>query len=266
MVMDLIKKMKIFGMLRKIKKRIITTYARVMSNRKKIKKYKDSCNGKRCFIIGNGPSLSIEDLEKLKDEDCFATNRIYRIFDKTSWRPKYYFSQDTKRLEEALSDLGLICEECENVFLNSMLAKKVDLKLTKKINFFYVNIKEYFPNLPEFSLDFSKCAFEGFTVVYACIQAAVYMGYSEIYLLGLDHSYNISLKANGEIEKDAQSNNYMKGLEGSIGFLPQLEKTTLAYRKAKEICLEKSIIIKNVTRGGKLEEFIRVDLDRVLEE
>ena len=32
--------------------------------------------GKRCFIIGNGPSLRVEDLEKIKDEYTFAANRM----------------------------------------------------------------------------------------------------------------------------------------------------------------------------------------------
>ena len=33
-----------------------------------IKKYKDLHKGKRCFIIASGPSLRIEDLERLKNE------------------------------------------------------------------------------------------------------------------------------------------------------------------------------------------------------
>lgn len=50
--------------------------------------------GKRCFIIGNGPSLCAEDLDKLKDEYTFAANRIYEIFYLTEWRPTYYFVVD----------------------------------------------------------------------------------------------------------------------------------------------------------------------------
>ena len=46
----------------------------------KIKKLKDNYIGKRCFIIGNGPSLRIEDLNCLKGEYTFAANRIYEIF------------------------------------------------------------------------------------------------------------------------------------------------------------------------------------------
>jgi len=49
---------------------------------------------KKALILGNGPSLSELDFEYLKtreDIDTFACNRIDLIYDKTDWRPDYYF-------------------------------------------------------------------------------------------------------------------------------------------------------------------------------
>jgi hypothetical protein len=63
---------------------------------KALKSFKNTHTGKRCFIIGNGPSLKAEDLEQLKNEITFAFNRIYYIFDQTSWRPTYYCAEDNK--------------------------------------------------------------------------------------------------------------------------------------------------------------------------
>lgn len=37
-----------------------------------IRTLKNTKKGKRCFIVGNGPSLTVEDLNKLKEEDTFA--------------------------------------------------------------------------------------------------------------------------------------------------------------------------------------------------
>ena len=82
-----------------------------------IKQLKNSSQNNRCFIIGNGPSLKIADLEKLKGEDCFACNRIYNLYDKTTWRPKYYCSQDSKVLEQIKGDLQFAIENCELCFL-----------------------------------------------------------------------------------------------------------------------------------------------------
>jgi hypothetical protein len=36
--------------------------------------------GKRCFILGNGPSLQKTDLTRLRDEYTFGLNRIYMLF------------------------------------------------------------------------------------------------------------------------------------------------------------------------------------------
>ena len=51
---------------------------------------KDLHCGKRCFIIGNGPSLAMADLDRLQDEITFASNRITLAFEETRWRPTYY--------------------------------------------------------------------------------------------------------------------------------------------------------------------------------
>lgn len=46
--------------------------------------------GRRAFLVGNGPSLRISDLDRLKHEITFASNRIFLAFDQTEWRPTYY--------------------------------------------------------------------------------------------------------------------------------------------------------------------------------
>lgn len=238
------------------------------SSVKKLKNLKNTKTGKRCFIIGNGPSLSINDLEKIKGEDSFAVNRIYRIFDKTEWRPTYFFAQDTRIVDEIKDDVGTLLRECSSVFLNSSIYKQIKYGMKKKDNLYFIYIDtdtiNCYPNLPEFSENISERFHEGFTVTYACIQMAVYMGYSEIYILGIDHSYNANRKPDGTVEENKNVQNYMPGIEGKLVFLPQLDKTTLAYRKARMVCDEKKIIIKNATRGGMLEEFERVDFDELV--
>jgi hypothetical protein len=41
-------------------------------------------------VIGNGPSLRPEDLDRLGSEITFASNKIYLVFDQIAWRPSYY--------------------------------------------------------------------------------------------------------------------------------------------------------------------------------
>ena len=50
---------------------------------KSLRKFKDIHKGETCFIIGNGPSLKVEDLTRLHKlgVPTFAFNRIFCIFD-----------------------------------------------------------------------------------------------------------------------------------------------------------------------------------------
>ena len=60
------------------------------------RKFQNYYKGGRCFILGNGPSLNLDDLETLKknNEVVLASNNFYRWFDKTKLRPDFYFISD----------------------------------------------------------------------------------------------------------------------------------------------------------------------------
>lgn len=234
---------------------------RRLSSKKKFNSLKNICKGKRCFIIGNGPSLTIDDLNCLKNEDTFGVNRIFKIFNQTDWRPTYYCTQDSRMLEEIYKDLEPLCDICKYVILNSSVKRLMNGLERENLFYLFLNIKPYNNQLPEFSEDICEGVIEGSTVTYACIQLAVYMGYTEIYLLGIDHNYSFTACEDGSATQDDPSKNYMKGLEGNLVFAPQLDKSTLAYRKAALVCKKKNVVIKNATRGGKLEEFERVNFD-----
>ena len=52
----------------------------IRNKSKRLRNLKGVAAGKRCFIVGNGPSLTVEDLERIQNEDSFACNYIFRIF------------------------------------------------------------------------------------------------------------------------------------------------------------------------------------------
>lgn len=105
-----------------------------------------------------------------------------------------------------------------------------------------------------FTDDFSIRSYIGTTVTYTCMQLAVYMGFREIYLLGVDFSYGNSKK---NISYTHFYESY-KPEEKGIGYVKQV---TLAYESAKQYTDSHEIKIYNVTRGGKLGIFERVDFD-----
>lgn len=228
-----------------------------------LSKFKQQKKGKRCFIIGNGPSLTLEDLNLLKNEDCFATNSIYKLFGSIDWRPTYYVSQDLKVIDDLSGDLGLIANSCPYVFLNSYICNKYpDVFKENNVFAFFVNTYDDGVHFPGFSFDMANEICEGYTVTYACIQMAVYMGYSKIYILGCDHNYAATYALDGSIRVDnSVNNNYMSLMDHKLINLPRLDKTTLAYMKARTVCENNNIEIYNSTRGGKLEVFERKSFD-----
>lgn len=219
-----------------------------------------SQNGKRCFIIGNGPSLSVNDLNSLLKEDCFATNEIHRIFDKTQWRPKYYLLMDrySKTTTEELEKL-----EADYIFLGDYYWRyhKVNRKDVICLHQRYcLNTRKM-----KFSNDISQGIYISATTSYGMMQIAAYLGYSEIYLLGFDHSYTFELNKLGKVHKtDSETNHFFKDdlPEDIIANVKEMEQS---YRMFKRYCDMQGIVVKNATRGGKLNVFDRIDFANLVE-
>ena len=227
-----------------------------------IRSLKDTKKGKRCFILGNGPSLTVNDLNKLKDEDTFAFNRIYFMFDKTDWRPTYYMCVD-------VGVLGMNLPEIEKLGLPKIILSDVARSKVKeqKDNIHYIydfsrfKINRFGFDSPYISEDVSDHCCFCFTVTYDAIQLAIYMGYSEIYLLGVDHNYSVKVDAKGRVTRDESVRDYFEGLEKTAITAMNYEATTAAFEAARKYADTHGIVMKNATRGGKLEAFERVDFD-----
>ncbi|MDR2410560.1 MAG: hypothetical protein LBE13_20955 [Bacteroidales bacterium] len=104
----------------------------------------------------------------------------------------------------------------------------------------------------KFSGDAGSVVYDGYSVVFSMLQIAVFLGFGKIYLLGCDCNYESDL------------NNFADYGHGST---PQKTITTAmieALREAKKYADLHNIKIYNATRGGMLEVFERVDLDKVL--
>lgn len=237
---------------------------RLKKDRKVIEKYHNLYQGKRCFIIGNGPSLRVEDLEKLKGEITFGTHRIYTLFGDTSWRPSFYFAQDYRMIKEDFDSISAISSK--EKFIGMVPWSRYPH--IQGATFAHINLKSFYPEPPEFSDNVAKEFYEGQTVTYMCLQFAVYMGFTEIILLGVDHNYSVVLKADGKVQVNEGVKNHFSADVGHTEVnpndnLPQLDKTGLAYVTANEYAEKHGVKILNATRGGKLEAFERVDFDSI---
>lgn len=229
---------------------------------KELAKLRGIHEGKRCFVIGNGPSLTAKDLECLKNEYTFAFNRIYYIFDQTEWRPTFYCTQDEKIVRNSLRD---ICNQIstEYIFAPINLKWYFELELETK---FYFSQKQTASEaeIPAFSENIAHEICVGNTVTYTAIQIAAYMGFSEIYLLGVDHSFHVSQDTEGNIIVDPTVKDYFcseYNKDKNELFIPKPDVSTLSYMAAWQYAKNHNLQIYNSTRGGKLEVFPRKDFD-----
>ncbi|WP_160722235.1 6-hydroxymethylpterin diphosphokinase MptE-like protein [Bacillus sp. USDA818B3_A] len=221
----------------------------------KLKMLKNIHTGERCFIVATGPSLTIEDLEKLKNEITISMNSICLAFNETSWRPTYYGIQDERvysKLREQIEQLEVECK-----FISDTILNKERINLSKCDYIFPLDMlhHNYNPSklTTKFSKDPYKAIYSGFTVTYSLIQMAVYMGFKEIYLLGADCNYSSDMKHHFKEHGIVDSSFLLAG-----------ERMVSSYKVAKEYADRHHIKIYNATRGGMLEVFERVDLDKVL--
>ncbi|MBQ2753169.1 MAG: DUF115 domain-containing protein [Firmicutes bacterium] len=231
-----------------------------------IRGLKDSHEGERCFIIGNGPSLKIEDLDLLKDEFCFAFNRIFQVFDKTEWRPDIYMCVDKNVFKDSCNDLYdfefpiLLTSEVKGM---GGLDKKKNVVFVENYVPFLINRYKRTKDIP-FSTDASVCMYGGATVTYTALQLAVYMGFKSIYLLGIDNSYSHTVDSKGRISVDNKVRNYFDGLKTMPYTLQAIETVNAAYESAAKFAGENGLKIINATRGGNLKNFPRASLEDVL--
>ncbi len=217
-----------------------------------IAKLKGIHAGKRCFIVATGPSLRMEDLERLREnrEICISVNSIFKAFVKTKWRPDYYVIGDMKAVRMWKDDV--LQMDVENKFVADTAWIFDDEKVKGNIHKWHVFLGKHDENEIKFSANFARGGYCGRTIVYdGALQMAAYMGFSEIYLLGTDMSYL------GEADKH-YGHFYEEKVLTSYGYGEVVLK---AYETARRYAKEHNIKIYNATRGGKLEVFERVDFD-----
>lgn len=237
-----------------------TKYAKAM------KKLHNKHSGESCFIIGNGPSLSVDDLNILKEKniDTFAVNRIYKIFPQTNWRPTYYVNTDYVLIKDCIDEVNKI--EAREKFIPLQNKYYHGINVSKATYFFRNDIRSN--DQPEgFSLDCTNQVNVRGTVTIDCIQLAMHLGYKNIYLLGIDHNFDKIITENGEVIVDTSVNNYFcEDYDNDVASQVQhdLGTTTLAYMDVKKFIDDTDVNIYNASRKTKLEVFLKVDFDEVI--
>lgn len=221
--------------------------------------------GRRGFVIGNGPSLKVEDLERLQGEICIASNKIYLAFERIAWRPTYHTVVDPIVIQKIGAKLG---DHIASTHVPERLVDAIDPRC--QVNGFrYLGAVEGDPRERIcFSDDLGMGVYGGFTVTFENLQFARHLGLDPVYLLGCDHYYSgeSNAKPRELTTHSGSATHFVPNYRepGEVSYAAPIREMTLAYQHAAEYARRHAWTLCNATRGGHLEVFPRVDLDRLL--
>ena len=221
----------------------------------KLKELHNAYKGKRIFLIGNGPSLKPEDLDVLakNNEISIACNRIYKIFAQTIWRPTILTVSDADfigRFGKEIDEVDSLKIVADHYHRNYNCSQSL-----KVFSFIHLIDEPYGTNHPQISSDICEGVFWGFTVIYEiALHLAIYMGASEVILLGVDMDNYAQHFCEDYLDGEA-----LQSLV--LDKMIKMEKHFIPFETAKLYSEQHNISIKNATRGGALEIFERVDFD-----
>jgi hypothetical protein len=170
-------------------KSITGLYGRTLVARNR--RFLNTHTGERCFVLATGPSIREEDLTPLRNECCIAVSEFYRHQHYGLIRPAYYaFAPNHPPFtdDDMLRELAEI-KECSNEEMFFFAAS--DRAVVERSNL----VTDW--NRVQY-LDFRRIDYRGkidlaaplprpCSAAVIAVWIAIYMGFSEIYLLGCDH-------------------------------------------------------------------------------
>jgi hypothetical protein len=222
------------------------------SSIRQLAQYKDVHRGKRCFIIGNGPSLKQMDLTLLRDELTFGVNRIYLMFPELGFPVSYYLSVNSLVIEQC-------AEEIRSLTIPKFLSWRSHklIRPTPDMIFLHTTYTGR-----KFARDARGRIWEGATVTNVALQLAFHMGFQQVILIGVDHNYTTQGKPNTTVvSKGEDPNHFHAGYFGK-GFrwqLPDLDTSEIGYAMARQAYESAGRQVLDATVGGKLTIFPKVE-------
>ena len=222
--------------------------------------------GQRAFLIGNGPSLNRTPLHLLKNEFTLCFNRFDLMFERLGWRPTMYMCVDDRVAEDIASRINEIIPLVKFAFFPDIHSKGLDFRqfIEDAHNVFWLSLK--YEKSGVFHNDLPNCN-KGGTVTFSGLQVLAFMGFSPIYLVGVDMDYKDHATAvkhdqeNWTATQNDDPNHFDPRYFGAGAKYhhPQLEHLLPWLQHAKENLDRKEVKVLNAGIGGSLEIFPRVD-------
>lgn len=235
-------------------------------NIRRFHELKGKYKGKRIFILGNGPSLNQMPLYLLKDEYKMCFNRFFLMVERLNWKPDFFATTDSSIIKDMAEELNEIAiPQVKYAFFPDLHPTNTNymkyIKQKDNVYWLYVDKPGFSDNLPFCGINTS--------VVNAGIQVAAYLGFSEIYIIGVDMTFlDMKVKKINSYEwvSDQDDKNHFDPRYFSKGRAyhnPSLN-TLESFDECKAFYADKDVKLYNAGYGGRLEAFPRVKFEEVL--
>ena len=224
-----------------------------------LEKLRNIHKGKRCFILGSGPSINDEDLTILKNEFTFCSNWFINHEQIKELGIDYYCAYDDAFVSDGVNDIWK--EKLNSLGMQCFFPTKwKKFNIVKDVHYINYNDKIKVYKEKKFSSDITKEVYDGATVIInMCLPIAIYMGFSEIILLGVDNSYYKDGKLNPYFyntkeHKTDFDNSFERNLQWQ-------KNTALSYEVVQNKISNKETIIYNGSKKSNLTyfEFIKIE-------
>ena len=202
----------------------------------------------KCLIVANGPSVSVTDFSKYSDYDVITMNRSYCKWDELDLKPMLHVCINSYVLNYFKEDLMKLDVP---VFTNYSITKNWNCEnnIPLLLGFFIGDRVS-----PQIVYPFSS----GGTVTFVSLNIAILLGYREIVLVGVDHSFSDKGNPNQTVVMQSDDRNHFFSNYFPSGMkweLPDLERSEKSYKVISEYALKQNIKIFDETVNGKLNVF-----------
>jgi hypothetical protein len=241
---------------RKIYLRIKSILEWNLKYKQSLVKFENRHKGENCFIIGNGPSLNQMDLSKLKNCTCFGLNKIHMHPDVDKFGVDYLVAVNSLVIKQSFDEFSLL--NCPT-FLAFRESVGQNIK-NSSYNYLLTGGRLKFSPNPYSSISI------GDTVTYVALQLAYFMGFTNVFVIGMDHKF----VADGE----PHEKQFLKGSDpnhfhpdyfgGEEWHLPDLSGSEIAYQLAKNYYEQDDRNIYDSTIGGNLNVFPKIEFEQAV--
>ena len=233
---------------------------------------RDRHKGERCFVLATGPSIKKQDLRPLKNELCISVSNFFVHQHYDVIKPRYHciapyhlpISED--EFQAWLKDIAQITRAATIFFSLG------DRGRVCRNNYFDGHDVRFLGCCTDesatinSSIELTENVMNPQSVTIMALQAAIYMGFKEIYLLGVDHDHILHI---GEMKHFYEETEHV--VQTDEWFLPNLGNEFAnnwhlweQYIDMKRCADKRHIGIYNATEGGLLDVYPRVSLNDIL--